>query len=156
MFQLALVRANIPAEQAAWADLDSLGEVVERIELSFPVEGGVSQGKRLAEPVGFSREDFSLTVTEAWFTGVNARIKCELKWNAPELAEGDLMFQIWIDGRDSGMASMQDDSSVEFWSEGGYGGLPDELTIVPGLVEYTDQGMRFTPLEGQQMTVALS
>lgn len=155
-FQLALVRTSVPAEQAVWENLDSLGEVVEQIELSFPVEGGAPQGKRLTEPVSFNREDFALTVTEACFTGVNAQIKCELKWGAPELAGGDLMFQIWIDGQDSGMASMQDDSSVEFWSEGGYGGLPDEFTIVPGMVEYTDQGMRFTPLEGQQMTVRLS
>lgn len=155
-FQLALVHPSANAEQAVWSNLDALGEVVEQIELGFTVEGGALQGKHLHQPVRFEREDFALTVTGAQFTGINASIQCDLKWRTPELAEGDVCFQIWIDGRDSGMASMQDGSTVEFWSEGGYAHLPDEFTIVPGLTEYTDHGMRFTPFDDQKMTVSLS
>lgn len=155
-FQLALVRTSVPAEQAVWENLDSLGEVVEQIELSFPVEGGAPQGKRLTEPVSFNREDFALTVTEACFTGVNAQIKCELKWSAPELAGGDLMFQIWIGGQDSGMASSRTTARWNSGPRAGTAACPMNLPLCRAWWNTTIRACALTPLEGQQMTVRIS
>lgn len=153
--------ARREAVGAYQAFLDSLpvfgfGEVVETLSLSFTVDPQADSGVRLAAPIAFEREGYTLTVTRAAFTGVNAAVDAEIAWHGPQ---DGLSFQLWIDGRDTGLAAMLDSSgdtsALSFWSEGGTTARPSAVTLVPGRYETANGSRAFLPNLKDAMEIPL-